>query len=654
MGHDQHSRRILAVLTLVTLFVVGSAASALGTPGRNSSRTHRTPDGMYVLTGTGLAEEGPAPPAAGPFGTVPGNAFSSFSTGTVFYTEALLAGKQRGTDVELAHASSAFSSAAVPERNDELGRLVAPALAPGDGFGRGSALDLAFRQEGFEDVVPQLDDKAEAKAPPTEAPVVREVQKIDANPFVDAQALRAEAAARSVSSGCVLGSDLAFGLANSTNAKLLKQGSQDDPLLAGRAPQPPRGTSQSTARTRLVPAATPGTFGLMSEVRETVAPITVLDGERQLTIEVAGEWVLQAVADGQGGKLLFGPQRDPDDQRPILRVIDSHGKVLNEVTLEDYAGSEGLDLEIEGVIHINLGEDPRAVAGPAESHPVASGTLTAGAADILRVSQVDPTDDEHFRQLRIGHMEAAVTVPQGGLACPGIGVKKELDKRSVKPGDSFTTAITVSNPNDCILDGVKLSDAVTTSPGVKWTGHNVTDGVFVVDGIGPLGPGESKEVRLDIDVDPTSLPGTFSDIAAAEGVCGRDEGTGKTTGGGAPPVKLRGSTQLEGPRVDSIPPSDAALPLESASPPPASSPGGATPAKPVTASSKRVATSRAPKAGVAARVPSEATRSAAPAGAAAPASTLVRSGGLVGAGLSLSLMAGGAALRMATRRRGRR
>jgi len=645
---------MLAVPTLVTLLVAGSAATALGSADRDPTPGHRTRDGMYVLAGAGPAQAAPAQSDAGPFGPLPDGAFSSFSTGTVFFTEALLAGKERRTDVELAHAGAAFSSAAVAERNNEFGRRVAPALAPGDGFARASALDVAFNQEDYEDIVPDLDDEAEAKAPPTEDPVIHEEQEIDANPYVDAQALRAEAAARSVSSGCVLGSDLAFGLANSTNVKVLKQGRRNDPLLSARAPQPPRGVSQSTARTRLVPAAQPNTYGLMAEVRETVAPITVLEGEQQLTIEVAGEWVLQAVADGAGGKLMFGPERDPDDQRPVLRVIDSRGKVLNEVTIEEYAGSEGIDLEVEGLIRINLGEDPRAVMGPAESGAVASPTLTAAAADILRIRAEDPIELDDFDELRIGHMEAAVAVPAGGLSCPGIGVKKELDKRSVKPGDSFRTTITVSNPNDCILDDVKLTDEITASPGVAWTARQVEDGVFVADGIGPLGPGESEQVRLDIDVEPTSLPGTFSDIAAAEGVCGRDDETGERTGGAAPPVEMKGGRDLVGPKVDPIPTSDAGVPVESTSPPPASSPGGATPAAPAAAPGKRVAAAPAPKPRVPAQVSSEpAARPAVAAPPARPAPALARSGGVLGAGVALSLIAAGAGLRVATLRRRR-
>jgi hypothetical protein len=389
----------------------------------------------------------------------------------------------------------------------------------------------------------------------------------------------------------------------------------------------------------------------MAEVRETVAPITVLEGEQQLTIEVAGEWVLQAVADGRGGQLVFGPDRDPGDKRPLLRVIDAKGRVLNEVTIEEYIGKEGLDLEVEGLVRINLGENPRAVAGDADSGPVASPVFTGAAADILRVRALNQIEDD-FDELRIGHMEAAVAVPAGGLSCPGIAVQKALDGRSVQPGDRFTTTITLTNPNDCILEDVKLTDTITASAGVKWTGKGVDDGLFTVKGLGPLGPGESEEVRIDIEVDPSSVPGVFSDVAVAEGVCGRRNEVGETSGGDAAVVPVRGSAALEGPSVTPAPAADDAIPVVSPSAPPSSSPGGATPASPA-GPSRKVAAAPAPKKQVPAQVAGQQTArpavTATPATGGAPA--LARSGGVVGAGLAVSLLAAGAVLRMAKRRR---
>jgi hypothetical protein len=435
-------------------------------------------------------------------------------------------------------------------------------------------------------------------------------------------------------------------LGSSTNLKLLKQPNKDDALLAARAPHPPRGVSQSTARTRLVPAAD-GTFGLMAEVRETVAPITVLEGEQQITIEVLGEWVLRAVADGRGGQLVFGPDVPPGDKRPLLRIIDANGKTLSEVTIQEYFGSEGFELDVDGLVRITVGEDPRAVGGDAESDPVASPALTAGAADILRVNALDPVDED-FDELRIGHMEAAVSVPAGGLRCPGIGVKKALDRRSVQPGEKFTTTITVTNPNDCILEDVKVTDTIKASPGVTWNGRGIANGVFTAENLGPLGPGESDEVSLSIEVDPTSLPGVFSDAAVADGTCGRTAEVGETTGGTAEAVPVSGTAELEGPSVSAVPVPEAAVPLESASPAPPSSPGGATAAQPVSPA-RKVAAAPAP-ANRRQAAPQRATRSAATPAATGP-SALARSGGLLGTGLAFSLLAAGVGLRALNRRR---
>jgi uncharacterized repeat protein (TIGR01451 family) len=275
--------------------------------------------------------------------------------------------------------------------------------------------------------------------------------------------------------------------------------------------------------------------------------------------------------------------------------------------------------------------------------------LTAGAADILRVNAFDPLEED-FDELRIGHMEAAVAVPAGGLRCPGIGVKKALDRRSVQPGEKFTTTITVTNPNDCILENVKLTDTITASPGVQWDGRGLIDGVFTAQDLGPLGPGESDEVSLEIEVDATSVPGVFSDTAVAEGTCGRKAEVGETTGGAAEAVPVRGAAELEGPSVSAVPVPEAAVPLESASPPPAASPGGATPAQPVSGA-RKIAAPPAPAKRAQAQVSIARPHRPAATPAAPRPSALARSGGFIGTGLALSLLAAGLGLRAISRRR---
>src|SRR5207302_186780 len=122
-------------------------------------------------------------------------------------------------------------------------------------------------------------------------------------------------------------------------------------------------------------------FGLLSETRQTIAPVTFFAGtERQFTIEVLGEWVLRGVADGAKGSLFYGPA-DKSPETPVLRIIDGHGKVMTQLTLQQFLGDKGLNVNIPGVAEIAIGEAPRAVDGAAASSPTQTGTMVLGAAD---------------------------------------------------------------------------------------------------------------------------------------------------------------------------------------------------------------------------------------------------------------------------------
>ena len=75
---------------------------------------------------------------------------------------------------------------------------------------------------------------------------------------------------------------------------------------------PDRAVQQSRSHTFLVPQEGTSSpirkFGLASETRQTIAPITLFKGTPQeFTIETAGEWVLRATADGNKGSVFYGP-----------------------------------------------------------------------------------------------------------------------------------------------------------------------------------------------------------------------------------------------------------------------------------------------------------------------------------------------------------
>jgi hypothetical protein len=312
-------------------------------------------------------------------------AFAAYATGTVLHTDPELTGTKVAATVDMATADAVYAAQAVSAFSDELGRSIVSSLPPGSGLAQARAVKVD-PPDALGDV--DTGEPAKATAPPTGQPVVRE-STADLTPLLKANALRSEASARAVSTGCVIGNDLARGAANADDTDIADtnpSAKSPNPLLSLSADDPPRAVSQSVAHTRLVPiSGQPGRFGAVTEVRQTIAPITFgLPGsDEKFTIEVAGEWVMRATADGTAGSVTFRSESRNDDDRPVLRLI--HGKqVVDGVGLRDAGGREGIFVDGEPVGDIRIGGDPRAVAGPSGSAPTQTGTrVSAGDATLV-------------------------------------------------------------------------------------------------------------------------------------------------------------------------------------------------------------------------------------------------------------------------------
>jgi hypothetical protein len=346
-------------------------------------------------------------------------------------------------------------------------------------------------------------------------------------PILKADTLRAEAAARAVSTGCVLGDDLARADASADDTDVADTDfdpKKTKPLLSLSADDPGRAVSHSKARTYLVPiSGQPGRFGAVSELRQTIAPITFgLPGsDEKFTIEVGGEWVMRASADGGKGAVSFGPENSNGDQRPVIRLIRG-SDVLDEVMLRDVDGRTGIFVDGDPVGDIRIGGDSRAVLGRPDSKPTHTPTRVSAAGDIVVVRLFEP-----HAELHVGHMEVGLAVPAGGVSCPGIKLTKTSDPASVRPGEPFAWNIEVSNPNDCVLDQVKVTDIPSATPGLAWRAvtsvpkaTRAPDGTLVFESIGPIGTGETRPLKLNAEVDPSSALGTITNRATAVGVCG--------------------------------------------------------------------------------------------------------------------------------------
>src|SRR5258706_8488505 len=94
--------------------------------------------------------------------------------------------------------------------------------------------------------------RAERAAPPSQAPVSNEQSDVNASPLLASDLLHAEAGARAAATGCVVGSDLAYGLGSATDTKALAFGA-DESTVSTDGDGPPPALSHTVPRARPVP-----------------------------------------------------------------------------------------------------------------------------------------------------------------------------------------------------------------------------------------------------------------------------------------------------------------------------------------------------------------------------------------------------------------
>jgi hypothetical protein len=496
-----------------------------------------------------------------------------FATGQPAHVSALEAGGTRIADAEVTWSGAAVDADADGLKGaklNEMNRVFQPDKAGKLSYARGSGLEVGLATTPADPNQIVLAALAEADAAPSsEAKEEIAVEGLD--PVAYASLVRGTANANADDSGlipdvCVLGDDISRGTAFAADAQLLDLGADtaspelDGPAVAlDDAPNPgsDRAVSQSTSRTKLVPTGTANNFGLMSEVRQTIAPVTLFradptDATRTLTIELLGEWVLRVVATGHSGgaSVFYGPG-EVNPQTPVLRIIDSDNAVSDILSFQDLFGDEGFTaLNIPGVLDLTIGEDPRAIAAPGQdpdpaSKPTvaANGTLASAAVDAVRIQLLSQPDPQ-AADIRVGHMEVSAQVPTGGINCP-IPVTKSADPDNIKideEPDTTTIEITVHNVYDCDLEDVVLTDHITpfneTSPNFKLLSADpaadspdipsgVLESADVVWNLGTIKKGETSTVTLELQ--SATEGGVLRDIAEATG--SMDNCTGQDASG---------------------------------------------------------------------------------------------------------------------------
>ena len=430
----------------------------------------------------GLLAVSPAPPvAAAPVSQQP---FAAYGSGAAAVVEALGLGSTQVANVIVANSGGGVNSQGLngPLVN-EFGINVAPATPGKNALGRGTGVEAGLvtpdpQQATLNQAL--LQGLAVATAPPPSGPVTQEIA-LPLNPVLFASLLRGQAQATYDPTFCPVGRPLTYGLGYVSNLELLNLGGGINPQtgfenpLAGTSATAfgtPRGASQSRTVTYLR-ANGDGTFGVVSETRQTVAPISLLANETlrtELTVEIAGEFGLRVTATGKptGSAVEY-------TGNPVLTITQTTAGVpvqLLQITLQQLLGQDGFVLDVPGIATLSLGAPPRALGGGQNTDPVIApdGTAASGAVDAVRLQLLD-LPGLSVLDLALGHMEGAVAVPAGGLRCD-IPVSKVASADPINVGEDFTYTIRI--PSDaalyqalfnCDLIGISAVDVVETQSG---------------------------------------------------------------------------------------------------------------------------------------------------------------------------------------------
>ncbi len=412
-----------------------------------------------VVVMGGLLVGSPAPVAAAP---VSGQPFGAYGSGAAVITKALQLGNTSIANAEAAFSGGVVNSGGitVPVTN-EFGVNVSPAVAGRNAVGRGTGVEV-----GLINANPQpttlnqalLSGLATAVAPPPTDLVTQDIN-LPVNPILFASLLRGQAQATYDPTFCPVGRPLTYGLGYASNLQLLNTASGSNAQSGFAAPAvgttisafgTPRGASQSRTVTYFA-ANGDGTFGVVSETRQTVAPISLLANQTlgtALTVEIAGEFGLRTIATGKpgGSSVSFVGN-------PVLTVTSTvlgiTTPIVGPITLNDLIGRNGIGLTIPGIATVGLGTPPRALNGDLNSRPAlaANGTSASGAVDTVRLALLN-TPGLTGLDLGLGHMEGSVSVPAGGIRCD-IPVTKTASSDPITVGSDF--AFRISIPSNSAL-----------------------------------------------------------------------------------------------------------------------------------------------------------------------------------------------------------
>lgn len=527
--------------------------------------------GVASLAAAGVSSSGAQP--------VSDQAFSAYGTGTVVGVSVLRLGNVQVLNAQVGFAGQSMNSKGLGSAiTNELGYIAQPSQPAKTAYGRGTGLEIGLLTPHPSNPDPNqilLAGLAQSSAPPIAGPVVKQIGPINLGPILWANLLRGKAQAASDPSTCTVGKPVAFGQAEVARVDLLNGGGTGPegeflaPLVSTSLPQD-RNVAQTRTFSYLM-ANGDGTFGVVSETHQQVAPVNLLNGA--ITIELLGEWVLRTTATGKpgGAKVEYAPLgAGPETAVLRIKLFNNPPATLN---LQQILGPNGLDLSLPGLITLRVGTPPRPIGDTTSPQPpapvAANGTSASAAVDAVQLKVLDVPGLTGL-DLRIGHMESSVIAPTGGVHCD-FPVSKTATPDPVTAGGTITQTIRIPSDAgafaalfDCDLTGIAAEDVISVksgSPLFQITSAS-NGGTISADkksvkwaNLGTYRPGDPPKVlTIQVAIPANSPAGVLQDTVSVTATLGNCKGGG----GGSSLVGtanvngsvIGGNTTLPGPTVN--------------------------------------------------------------------------------------------------------
>jgi len=492
--------------------------------------------------------------------------YSALSTGTVVYANALNLGSTADVlKAELAQSAAAVNSAGSPDSTDQLGQpLVAKSLTGKTSYGHGAPANVGLLAGAG--AQPQLALGAADATAPAPSTATGQSISLPLSPLLSADLIPGTAAANTkADNSCVTGNTpISTGTGHAANAQVLPVTIPIAGINTGISVLNVGGTVDSTSTTSLIaPQSADANAGLQSQTIQTVAPITLLAGTpAALTINVLADVELQAAAGGTPGSAstAYGfvdktTHQPVSDNTPVISITAAGS--TTELTTQQLLGNGGLKIAL-GLADVTIGAPAHSLTGNETTSPsaAADGTSASAAADLIRITVpgtlpipttgvggplggiLDPILNAvtgglgaltgllgdalknaglGVADVRVGHLEASVKVPSGGIDCntpeepnPLRESVKDVSTTTVPAGQTFTYDIRVPNRGTEPITDVTVKD--TYAAGLEFVSSVPApasqNGNVLTYNLGTLQPNSFTTIVFTFKVPATAAIGT--------------------------------------------------------------------------------------------------------------------------------------------------